>query len=474
MKNIKINKFNLNLNVVIDETRNNKIVNVILEVGSKVNDLKSNAKSRILKARNLHWQNIDLNNVVVNDISFKTLTSALSFAFGYQASSKQYMAVLVEINNALNALGLATTNTQTTSQTTTAQATTSTQENAQETIQETIQASTQKTKSKLRYKVNYYDLLNDLKPVQANYKDSFLKMTNRELNDTIEYVEFIETSLTNDEYENASVSTCNYVSASDTEILDDDLELDYQKLDDLQLQLKLLLSDNNIEFKIDGTELLTERTFNEYIFAPTLEEGAKVFTKIAKCSKAPDELVDDIYNKLTTKEAEAVFNGIQDIKKIDYFDRVNERFALYFGGAGTGKTTRAMRENPGAKVIIGSDTFDAENLFGRFDTKTRAFVPSALTDAMENGKTIILDEINLFPNAVLTRLQAITDEKPVFYEETIEREVHIKEGFRVVATMNLTKPLPIALLTRAVITDFDELSKNNNYISRHQRMHRKH
>lgn len=299
-------------------------------------------------------------------------------------------------------------------------------------------------------------------------------MSYKELSDTKNVNEFTDCDINNNEYANASVLTCNYVSANDTDILSDDLESDYQKLDDLQIKLGLLLSDNNIALEIDGTKLLTERTFNEYIFAPTLEDGAKVFTKIAKCCKAPDELIQDIYNKLTTKEAEEIFKGIQEIKKINYFDRVNNRLDLYVGGAGTGKTTKAMRENPNSKVIIGSDTFDAENLFGRFDTKTRAFIPSALTQAIESGEVIILDEINLFPDAVLTRLQAVTDEKPTFYEESIEREVHIKDGFKVVATMNLTKPLPIALLTRAVITDFDELSAAKNYISRHQRMHRKH
>lgn len=306
MKNIKINKFNLNLLVSVDETKNNVITSVALESGSVLNTLKSTAKSRLIFERTVHAGDIDANNVVINDITFKKLTSALSFAFGYQASSKQYLAVFVEINNALSALGLATTQ---------PGATTQTSAQAPTRAATTKQATTQKRDTKLRNQVNYYDLLKTLETTQANYQDSFLKMSYKELGDAKNVHEFISCDINNNEYANANVLTCNYVSASDTEILSDDLESDYQKLDDLQIKLGLLLSDNNIALEIDGTKLLTERTFNEYIFAPTLEDGAKVFTKIAKCCKAPDELIQDIYNKLTTKEAEEIFKGIQEIKK---------------------------------------------------------------------------------------------------------------------------------------------------------------
>ena len=55
---------------------------------------------------------------------------------------------------------------------------------------------------------------------------------------------------------------------------------------------------------------------------------------------------------------------------------------------------------------------------------------------MEQGKTIVLDEINLLPFDSLRFLQGIADGKADFYYKN--RPVHINEGFQIIGTMNLS------------------------------------
>ena len=64
------------------------------------------------------------------------------------------------------------------------------------------------------------------------------------------------------------------------------------------------------------------------------------------------------------------------------------------------------------------------------------FNPSLLWDCMEQGKTIVLDEINLLPFDSLRFLQGIVDGKSEFYYKN--RPVHIHEGFQIIGTMNLS------------------------------------
>lgn len=63
--------------------------------------------------------------------------------------------------------------------------------------------------------------------------------------------------------------------------------------------------------------------------------------------------------------------------------------------------------------------------------------PTALREAMEQGKPIVLDEINLLSFDCLRLLQEITDNKDSIYFPCIKDTIQIKPGFRIIGTMNL-------------------------------------
>jgi hypothetical protein len=145
---------------------------------------------------------------------------------------------------------------------------------------------------------------------------------------------------------------------------------------------------------------------------------------------------------------------------------INERFDIMFGAPGTGKTTIAIMENPDAEVEICHASMTPDELFRGFDFEDGKpiFRPCAVKKAMEEGKAVILDEINLLNEDCRRALQAITDAK-----ETItinNEEIHIKKGFRVIGTMNLTVgdmvcPLPEPLVDRAYrIREFQMSAKD--------------
>jgi MoxR-like ATPase len=64
------------------------------------------------------------------------------------------------------------------------------------------------------------------------------------------------------------------------------------------------------------------------------------------------------------------------------------------------------------------------------------FKPSMLWRCMEEGKPITMDEINLLPFDSLRFLQGILDGKTEFQYKG--NTVHIKDGFAVIGTMNLS------------------------------------
>jgi len=95
------------------------------------------------------------------------------------------------------------------------------------------------------------------------------------------------------------------------------------------------------------------------------------------------------------------------------------------------------------------------------------FNPSLLWECMEEGRKVVLDEINLLPFDSLRFLQGIVDGKTEFYYKN--RPVHIAEGFQIIGTMNLslggmTYGLPEPLVdrcaeTREFVLTADQLAK---------------
>lgn len=154
--------------------------------------------------------------------------------------------------------------------------------------------------------------------------------------------------------------------------------------------------------------------------------------------------------KLSSREFSEITKKWKSLKSSR--DRMNKRLEIFYGPAGTGKTTKAVKENPLASKIVGSASADPDDLFTKFNPETKQYELTELGKAMIEGKPIIIDEANLYNNVVLTRLQGATDETASIVDR--DMEIKIKEGFKVIITMNLDTnfgkfTLPIPLVNRA-------------------------
>ena len=79
------------------------------------------------------------------------------------------------------------------------------------------------------------------------------------------------------------------------------------------------------------------------------------------------------------------------------------------------------------------------------------FQKSALWNAIDQGNTIVLDELNLLPLESLRFLQTLLDNKDVITYKG--KQITIKSGFKIIGTMNLIVngskyPLPEPLVDR--------------------------
>ena len=167
------------------------------------------------------------------------------------------------------------------------------------------------------------------------------------------------------------------------------------------------------------------------------------------------ELIDSPYiNSIIEKMKSAEFHIItDDLFGIVPTHKVNNRFKLYYGAQGTGKTTQALKETEGNCMVCHSAMLPSDLMEDfKFDNGQATFIPSALQIAMTSGKAIVLDEINLLPFESLRFLQSILDGKAQF--EYKGKTIVIKDGFKIIGTMNLhvngcTYALPEPLVDRA-------------------------
>ena len=177
------------------------------------------------------------------------------------------------------------------------------------------------------------------------------------------------------------------------------------------------------------------RSYVSNYFALTNSE----FTQSIKEKMKAAEFEDELYYKF--------------ISTLSPSTKINNRFKVYYGEAGTGKTTTAMKEADG-NVIACHSAMLPSDLMEDFDFEEgkAKFKKSALWRAMEEGKKIVFDEINLLPFESLRFLQTILDNKgEINYKG---QKVTIKDGFKVIGTMNLKVdgvvfPLPGPLVDRA-------------------------
>lgn len=145
--------------------------------------------------------------------------------------------------------------------------------------------------------------------------------------------------------------------------------------------------------------------------------------------------VSEVKEKMNSGEFRTIVNDIKQYGTPS--THVNTRFKVYFGSAGTGKTTIAQSEADNRCIVCNSSMLPSDLMEDfMFKDGNPDFNPSLLWDCMEQGKTIVLDEINLLPFDSLRFLQGIVDGKSEFYYKN--RPVHINDGFQIIGTMNLS------------------------------------
>ena len=145
--------------------------------------------------------------------------------------------------------------------------------------------------------------------------------------------------------------------------------------------------------------------------------------------------VKEVEQKIKSAEFAQIVKNIAQYGKPS--NHINTRFKVYYGSAGTGKTTLAQTESDNRCIVFNSSMLPSDLMEDFiFKDGNPDFNPSLLWDCMEQGKTIVLDEINLLPFDSLRFLQGIVDGKTEFYYKN--RPVHINEGFQIIGTMNLS------------------------------------
>ena len=209
--------------------------------------------------------------------------------------------------------------------------------------------------------------------------------------------------------------------------------------------------------------------FTEFQFEPnfrfinTLSRSLKGSKKKAKEYVSEYfELIDSPYcNDINEKIKSEEFNHIlEDLKEISPTHNVNNRFKLYYGSQGTGKTTIAQKETENRCVVCNSSMLPADLMedFVFADGKAN-FQKSMLWNCMENGKPLVMDEINLLPFDSLRFLQGILDGKKEFQYKGIT--VTINEGFKIIGTMNLTVNGMTYGLPEPLVDRCEEMKKFN-------------
>lgn len=172
---------------------------------------------------------------------------------------------------------------------------------------------------------------------------------------------------------------------------------------------------------------------------------------------------DDFMKKTQSQEWRRMMNKLKSANP----KRINKRFAIYFGPPGGGKTTAALRE-ASKKIGMHKDMTAKELMFDfTFDGNGNAqFSKSVFAQAMENGEPIVCDEMNLASNTLLQFMQSVLDNsKSIFMDG---QELVIKEGFKVIGTMNdvvsgVDRILPEPIIDRALDIRYFELTPSKIY-----------
>ena len=216
-----------------------------------------------------------------------------------------------------------------------------------------------------------------------------------------------------------------------------------------QISKELNDTGENLEEKVADLERGLENLlsfFTEFQYQPNFRFVNTLARKLAKSDAAGKTYVSDYFrlidspyiHEITAKMKSDEFKNILfDLKSKTPAQQINNRLKLYYGPQGTGKTTAAQAETGGRLIVCNSSMLPSDLMEDfKFNDGKATFEPSVLWTCMENGEQITLDEINLLPFDSLRFLQGILDGKTEFTYKN--REVHIKDGFKIVGTMNLS------------------------------------
>ena len=186
--------------------------------------------------------------------------------------------------------------------------------------------------------------------------------------------------------------------------------------------------------------------FSEFSFTPsfrfvnTISQNCKTIADIRQYIAHYFALIDsayttDVCEKIKSKEFSTIAKNILQYGKPTNI--INARMKVYYGAAGTGKTTLAQTETDNRCIVCNASMLPSDLMEDFvFDSGNPTFNPSILCNCMGKGLPIVLDEINLLPFDSLRFLQGITDgKKSIIYKN---REIQINDGFQIIGTMNLT------------------------------------
>ena len=206
------------------------------------------------------------------------------------------------------------------------------------------------------------------------------------------------------------------------------------------IEIRLIELNVSLEEKKEAVKNLIN-FFSEFNFAPsyrfinTLALNDTAESYVTNYFLIQDfEYANEIAEKITSAEFKAIIQTLHSGDKPSNI--INSRMKIYYGEPGTGKTTQAMTESTKC-VVCSSDMLPADLMQNfAFNDGKAGFEKSDLWIAMEEGQTIVLDEINMLPFESLRFLQGITDGKTEIDYKGFN--IQIKPGFQIIGTMNLT------------------------------------
>lgn len=225
------------------------------------------------------------------------------------------------------------------------------------------------------------------------------------------------------------------------------------------------------EFEFEGIE--SGRFYNTLIWKARKQGLNGVF----KYVKAYFKLINNPYvTEVTEKMQSQEFDQlVAKAKTLLPAKVINKRLEIYFGNPGVGKTMKVTSDYPNADVIVCNSNFEPNDLLETFDVETAKeelksmgvelekyedmkvsrnskpeealysllilmggkpkYQKTALYKAMVEGKTVILDEIGKLTKQCQDFMVGFTDNKEYF--EFKGEKIIIKDGFKIIGTMNL-------------------------------------